>query len=100
MNKMDKIIQDHKGKSLQLKKVKKKLKFKTHNSISLSTLKELLKFEKGSEVNALHYLNYSLGVDDSAYGEAEQRKKARIELLEDLIFRIKNKPLEKEKRRK
>ncbi len=100
MNKMDKIIQDHKRKSLQLKKVKKKLKFKSHNSVPLSTLEELLKFEKGNEVNASHYLNYSLGVDDNAYGEAEQRKKARIELLEDLIYRIKNKPLEKERYRK
>lgn len=100
MNKMDKVIQDHKDKSIQLKEVKKKLKFKTHNSVPLSTLEQLLKIETKNEVNAMHYSNYSYGIDDVAYGEAEQRKKARIELLEELIRDVKNKPLEKEKRRK
>ena len=78
MNKMDKVIKYHKDKSIQLKEVKKKLKFKTHNSVPLSTLEKLLKIETRNEVNAMHYFNYSLGVDDDAYGEAEQRKKARI----------------------
>lgn len=100
MNQMNKIKQDHKKKSTKLKRIKKKLKNKTRNSVPLSILKELLNKEKHHEVNALHHFNSFMYIDDDSYTKAQHEREARIELLEELIRSIENKPLEKARYRK
>ena len=75
------IIQaDHKRKSAQLRKMKKKMK----RRIPISKLEERLAQEKNSNVDWRDYRGWN-GVDDHAYGRAVGQREARIELLEELI---------------
>lgn len=80
----EKVKKDHKKKSNQVKKLQRKLKNKTKNTIPLSTLKKMLLLEKQYKMDHLDY--YSWGsYDDQGYRIDQGKKEAKIELLEELI---------------
>ena len=76
---MEKIIENHKSKSEQVKKYKRKLK----RQIPISHLEELLKIEQTKSVH--DNFNGFDGIDDSQYEILEMERLVRIELLEELI---------------
>lgn len=76
---MDKIIANHKSKSEQVKKYKRKLK----RQIPVSHLEKLLKFEQTK--NVYDKFNWFDGIDAEQYEMLEIERLVRIELLEELI---------------
>jgi len=87
MNALDKMIYNHKTKSNQLKKAKRKLKNKTRNSLPIHELEALLQVEKSERINPQNYMGYDGG--DEGYERDLAAKEARVDLLQNLICRIK-----------
>lgn len=71
---------DHKKKSSQLQKLKKKMRYR----IPISKLKEMLVHEKRYRVNWEDYRSWG-SVDDNSYSRDVARQEARVGLLEELI---------------
>lgn len=78
MNKEQKILLDHPKKSAQLRVLKKKLK----DSIPHRKIQKMLDFEEKFEVDLEHY---RINEDDNGFHEAEVRKRARKELMKELL---------------
>jgi hypothetical protein len=85
-DKINKIILDHKKKSNEVRKLKKKLKnkAKSRNGVPLSKLQHLLGIERAQTIDHRDYISWG-EFDDSGYARENSRKDARIELLEELI---------------
>ena len=88
MDTLDKIKINHKNKSNQVKYLKKKLKYKSKNTVSIAHLKDLLAREKRYTIDPREY--YFDG-DDAAYLKDYTAKEARIKLLTALIQNIEDK---------
>lgn len=82
MNVEEKIKKNHQVKSNKVKKLERKLKNKTRNTIPLELLKNMLKKEEASTINPRAYL---YDEDDSNFIRDESRQEARIGLLRELI---------------
>lgn len=80
MNTSQLIREDHRKKSDQLRKLKKKC----GERIPRSLLIEKLRKEKAYELDYQLYQG-ACGYDDAGYREDEIRRDARIELLEELL---------------
>lgn len=80
MDYLEKLKSNHSNKSKQLKSLRKKL----GKRISVSKLEEMLSVEKGIRLDGRDYLTL-YGHDETGYIEDSARRKARIELLEELI---------------
>lgn len=80
MDYLDKLKNSHSNKSKQLKLLRKKL----GKRISVSKLEEILSVEKSISIDGGDYRTL-YGYDETGYVEDYARRKARIELLEELI---------------
>ncbi len=74
------IIADHKVKSDQVRRLKKKLS----NSVPVGKLQEMLAWEKKFEVQSSHYIGWDT-FDALGYGKEVAGREERIKLLEKLI---------------
>lgn len=84
MDVQDKIIKNHKSKSIQVKELKLKLK----KTISLGKLEAMLAAEKNYKLDGWNYQGLD-EYDHKGYDRDHAAKEAKIELLEDLIRQIK-----------
>jgi len=88
MNTLDKIIHNHTTKSNQLKKAHRKLKNKTRNTLDVHELETLLRIEQREKINAQDYMSWG-SFEGGAFERDVATKEARVDLLQDLIRRIK-----------
>lgn len=85
---LEKIKQDHKRTAGELKRVKKKLKYKTHHTISLGSLETMLQHAKAEKLDYRNY--YSWGqYNDDVFDRDNVRNEERVEFLTELIHQIK-----------
>lgn len=84
---LEKIKKDHKKKSNQVKRLRKKLKYKAKHTISISVLTDLLTYEQRNPIDPRDYF-YSN--DGDGFVRDEATKKARVELLEELLKKAKH----------
>lgn len=84
MNILDKIKEDHKKKSAQIRKLKKTLKYKTKTTITLEKLRYMLSQERRHVIDYKDYDGF-YGIADKGYVEDCTKREARIELLEEII---------------
>jgi hypothetical protein len=79
---LDKIKLDHHTKSNEVKRLKKKMKYKTKHTVTHAHLQMLLSKEKKSTIDSRDYM---YDFDDTTFNKDIAKKEARIELLEDLL---------------
>lgn len=84
MSNVEKIVQDHKSKSIQLKKAKRKVKQMQNESVSVQKLYRALRATESREINHLNYQSFNY-FDDEGYMKAVAQREARIALLKQLI---------------
>lgn len=84
MSNVEKIVQDHKSKSIQLKKAKRKVKQMQNETVSVHMLIRELRALESREVNHLNYQEFYY-FDDDGYMKAVAEREARISLLKQLI---------------
>lgn len=82
MNVEEQIKKNHQAKSNKVKKLERKLKNKTRNSIPLELLQKMLKREESNPINPRDYMYDD---DDKRFFRDEVEKEARMELLKGLI---------------
>lgn len=86
---IEKVIKkSHQAKSNKVKRLERKLKNKTRNSIPLETLENMLSKEEKRTVDPKEYM---WDDDDAGFLRDESRKEARVELLKELIHGQKEK---------
>lgn len=88
---MNIIEKNHKSKSEQLKRMKRKLKFKTQTTINLHQLQTRLAHLKNNPVKGTDYYTpgVSFGSDGSDFLQDVAMWEAQVALLENLIEEIK-----------